>query len=172
MVHMATEIDSPRSFQHLVTTKTGWVQFVTPEEIRPLRHRLLLSWHPFERTIYPRDEAETTAHVGAFVRDEQGEAVLVGISSVYREDPDAHSLTKAWRIRGVATEEWVRGQGWGRWMMEAICLYVASQSGDWVWCNARTPAVSFYENIEFERMGEEYQIEGIGPHYFVARSIP
>jgi hypothetical protein len=36
-----------------------------------------------------------------------------------------------------------------------------------VWCNARTPAVGFYEKLGFSTIGEEFELPPIGPHYLM-----
>jgi hypothetical protein len=40
-----------------------------------------------------------------------------------------------------------------------------------VWCNARTPAVGLYERAGFAIESGEFEIEGIGPHFVMARRV-
>ncbi|EST36322.1 hypothetical protein N566_16465, partial [Streptomycetaceae bacterium MP113-05] len=40
-----------------------------------------------------------------------------------------------------------------------------------MWCNGRTGARGFYERHGYEAVGEEFVIEGVGPHYVFARRL-
>ena len=41
-----------------------------------------------------------------------------------------------------------------------------------VWCNARLVAIDFlYRSIGFKIVGEIFDIEGIGPHYYMYKII-
>ena len=42
---------------------------------------------------------------------------------------------------------------------------------DMVWCNARLVAVDFYRSIGFKISGNLFDIEGIGPHYYMYKKI-
>ena len=42
---------------------------------------------------------------------------------------------------------------------------------DRVWCNARTSAKGFYETMDFESLGDTFEIEGVGPHILMSRKI-
>jgi len=40
-----------------------------------------------------------------------------------------------------------------------------------VWCNARLVAVEFYKSIGFKIIGDLFDIQGIGPHYYMYKKI-
>lgn len=77
----------------------------------------------------------------------------------------------AWRLRGMATDDGWQGRGVGRLALDATIAHVARAGADLLWCNARTRAVPFYARAGFEAHGEEFEIEGIGPHVAMARPI-
>jgi len=131
-------------------------------EVRPLRGRVLRPGQPPEACVYPGDELESTLHLGIFDAQE-----LVGIASLYWEPPPDRPAARAVRLRGMATLPEVRGRGFGRLLLEAGLERVAERGGRLIWANARTSALGFYERFGFERVGEEFDIQGIGPHFLL-----
>jgi predicted GNAT family N-acyltransferase len=139
------------------------IRQITAEEVRSLRHRVLRPGQSFDQTAYPGDEAGV--HLGAF---DDGDR-LVGISSLYREDRSG-GPSRGWRLRGMATADDVRGQGYGAALLAASIAEVDAEGGTELWCNARLPAVGFYRRAGFDVVGEEFEIDGIGPHVVMTRA--
>lgn len=140
------------------------VRPIDAEETRRLRHSVLRPSQAFDATAYPGDDDAATRHFGAF----QG-GRLVGVASIYREDPSGDDHGGAlpgdgWRLRGMATAPEARGLGAGRALLSACVDYVAANGGGLLWCNARTVAAGFYTAAGFAVVGEEFDIPGIGPH--------
>jgi len=48
---------------------------------------------------------------------------------------------------------------------------VSSRGGGLLWCNARVPAVAFYERAGFEVRGEPWDEPHIGPHVAMLRRV-
>lgn len=142
------------------------VRFITAAETRPLRAAILRPGQPPETLIYPGDEADETAHFGAYSGGE-----LVGIASVYREPLPHENDSNAWRLRGMATITAMQGRGYGRTILEACVEHVARQGGTVLWCNARTSAAGFYEAVGFHTIGDEFDIPGIGGHFVMSRRV-
>lgn len=40
-----------------------------------------------------------------------------------------------------------------------------------MWCNGRTVARGFYERHGYEAVGDEFVIEGVGPHHVFLRKL-
>jgi predicted GNAT family N-acyltransferase len=139
---------------------------ISAEATRPLRQRVLRPHQTIDELDYPGDDAPTTLHLGAFKNDK-----LVGISSLYLEPPPGTEQPNAWRLRGVATAPEVRGEGYGSELLLAAIAHVAAQGGTYLWCNARTPVLGYYERYSFQRQGEEFESPGTGLHYFVWRAV-
>ena len=133
-------------------------------EARHLRHKILRPHQPPEACVYPGDDAPATAHFGAFQ-----EKKLVGIATVFNEPRAGEDDPKAWRIRGMATEEAVRGDGYGGALLEACIAYVEEEGGRTIWCNARTTVMGFYAKYGFTPLGDEFDLPGIGPHFLMIR---
>ena len=128
--------------------------------------------------MYPGDDHPAAVHVA--VRSADDEVVSVGTLLV--EDPpawlaDAPEVPEVptggrwWRIRGMATAEEWRNRGLGGAVLGALLGSAERQGGGIVWCNARLPAVAFYERAGFHRAGEVFEALGIGPHVVMWRMV-
>lgn len=141
------------------------VRPISAAETRPLRGAVLRPGQPPARLVYPGDDAEGSFHAGAFVDGD-----LVGIATVYPEPmphaPEADiDPSNAFRLRGMATKPGLQGQGIGREVLGRCIDHVRAAGADVLWCNARVGALGFYQRLGFQTIGDEFEIEGIGPHY-------
>lgn len=139
------------------------IRRVDAEQLWGLRQTLLRAHQPIEASRYPGDEHRDAGHFAAF----QGQK-MVGVASVFHEaHPDIadRSGEQQWRLRGMATAPAVRGKGAGGALLQAAIDYTLARQARVLWCNARTPARSFYERYGFTVISDEFEIDGIGPHY-------
>lgn len=132
----------------------------------PLRMSVMRPDEPKEKSIYPLDESDDALHLGAIKNGE-----LVGIASIFKEDATRKNLANAWRLRGMATIEAVRGEGHGQKILEMIHEYIAYQGGGHLWCNARLDVASYYEKAGLQVEGDPYDVEGHGQRVFMWRKI-
>jgi predicted GNAT family N-acyltransferase len=140
------------------------VEIISAEQTRPVRHEILRPGMPVESLIYPGDDNPATFHMGAF----DSEGALVCILSMYAE-PAPGTTSPGWRIRGMATLPEHRSLGLGaRLVKDAISQSHSSQVAP-VWCNARTSAAGYYAKLGFTQLGDEFEVEGIGPHFVMVR---
>lgn len=141
----------------------------------PLRSAVLRPDRPIEQSIFAGDDDPASLHLGAFAGN-----ALVGVASLYWEPLPSTVMQAAtpaigpaqiWRLRGMAVEPALQGQGYGRQLLDACLQQVAERGGSLLWCNARKNVVGFYRAAGFEISGAEYVIPEIGPHYVLLRSI-
>lgn len=139
-----------------------------------LRLRVLRPGQPPERANYAVDASPTAFHLGAFRSDR----TLVGVASFYHEPfpHDAHQPyfeadANDWRLRGMAVEPALQGQGVGRALLVAGVETLKEKGGDWLWCNARTTAEAFYRRLDFAIYGDPFEMAEIGTHYLMARRL-
>ncbi len=140
---------------------------ISAEETHPLRAAILRPGQPPASLVFHGDDAPETVHIGALDGDR-----IVSIGSLYHEPPPGEDDPGAWRLRGMATAEGVRRQGYGAAVLRACIEHVVSRGGTSLWFNARTGAVPFYRAMSFAARGEEFELPGIGPHYFMYRDLP
>ena len=136
----------------------------TLEQILDLRHRILRAVCRAESAIFPGDEAATSVHIAALAEDE-----VVGSATFHL---NAWQGQPAWQLRGMATAESARRQGLGRKMLafaerELQSRHLTRQ----LWCNARTPAVPFYEAMGWTVESEVFEIPTAGPHVKMSKRM-
>lgn len=141
-------------------------QPVPLEKVRSLRQSVLRPGKPAEKSVYPLDDAEDSLHLGAFKNTE-----LVGSSTLLRQSPPNQDLPNAWRLRGVATVDTVRGEGHGKELIKMVMEYIAYQGGGTLWCHAKLEAKGFYEKLGFTAEGEPFNVEGDGMNIFLWREV-
>jgi len=129
------------------------VREVPIAQTRGLRQAILRP-HDSEETVASHEPDDAFA-LGAF----QGEELIaVGFIA-------AGGTPGSWRIRGMATVARARGEGAGGAVLAGLIEHARAASATRVWCNARTPARSFYERAGFRIVSEQFEIPGIGPHF-------
>ncbi|HET6251544.1 MAG TPA: GNAT family N-acetyltransferase [Tepidisphaeraceae bacterium] len=136
-------------------------------EIIDLRHRILRAGLPRETAIFSGDELPTSRHFGAFIV-RAGSEEAVGCATFHL---NTWENQPAWQLRGMATSEEIRGKGVGRGLLqwaERELLAVADAPRVW-WCNARVPAIGFYELNGWKVVSEPFDIPTAGPHVRMAR---
>ena len=150
---------------------------VSPTGTHPLRHAILRPNQPLDACVYPGDDDPASFHLG--IRDpapeSTGDHTLIAVASFYREPlPGDAGGNPQLRIRGMAVLPAQRGKGLGRALVEAGLEIARTQSPapTLCWCNARTTAAGYYEKLGFTPRGDEFEIEGIGPHFVMVRELP
>ena len=135
------------------------VREVDIERTRPLRQAVL---RPHETVAQlAREEPHDAFAVAAFDGDE-----LIGVGIVAPDgDPGG------WRIRGMATVPSARRRGAGTAVLEALLAHARERGARRVWCNARTPAVAFYERPGMRVSSERFELPHIGPHVVMELAI-
>jgi predicted GNAT family N-acyltransferase len=140
---------------------------VAPEETHALRHRILRPNQTLADCAYPSDHAPGSLHMGFYAGDQ-----LVGVGSIFREDQEGRTDRPAWRVRGMAVAEAVRGQGAGARILQALIAHAAGLDvpGE-VWCNGRANVEGFYTRFGFERLGDVFDVPPIGPHVLMVKQL-
>jgi GNAT superfamily N-acetyltransferase len=134
--------------------------------VRPLRQAVLRPTQDPEDLVYPGDELPGALHVAAHV-----DGGIVGVATIAPE-PHPHAPAAGdWRVRGMATAPAARGRGLGAALLGACLDHARAHGGRRVWCNARRPAVAFYERAGLRVEGEEFELPEIGPHVLMAAGL-
>lgn len=136
------------------------IKFIPSELTLGLRSKILRNGVPLSQCIFPTDQAEGAFHLAFYVDDNE----IATIASFYPKNyGDRKDL--GYQLRGMATDTPYLGKGLGKQLVEFAVEYINKTKATYIWCNARTTAVKFYEKLGFETVSEEFEIAGVGPHY-------
>ncbi|MGE6554425.1 GNAT family N-acetyltransferase [Exiguobacterium artemiae] len=135
------------------------IRIISATEVIPLRKEVLRPNQPIEMCVYPDDDLESTFHFGA-VKD--GRIVAIG---TFSNRPHEAYPELTYQLRGMASSPAVRGEGYGKALLEEARNQLKAKGADGWWCNARLNAVPFYERLGLTVASESFEIEGIGPHH-------
>lgn len=142
----------------------------------PLRHRVLRPHQGLDEMAYPGDTVPGALHFGAF--DASGD--LIGIASLAPErlpegiEPVAGAdgdAARVWRLRGMAVDPERQSNGIGGLLVTSAIEHGATLGRGAIWCNARIPAERFYLRLGFVRSSTPFEIDGIGMHVVMQRSL-
>ena len=107
---------------------------------------------PTSGTLFPGDEHESTIHVLAWRHAE-----LIGCATLLIDDsPDI-------QLRGMAVAKEWQSRGIGQRIVESA-KNIAIEKGKNLWCNARFPAIGFYERQGWNQSGDFFEVPMIGKH--------
>jgi len=139
---------------------------VDAEDIRPLRHSELRKGQDFSSTAYLKDYKEGTFHMAGNL-----DCKIVTCATFYAEKSVKIKSNNAYRLRGMATSHRFQRKGYARKLMLESFEELKERGSDMVWCNARLIAVDFYRSLGFKISGDLFNIDGIGPHYYMYKKI-
>lgn len=139
------------------------IRRATPGEVIDLRHAVLRAGLARETAIFPGDNAVGTVHVVAVDGEGYNEQV-VGCATIV---PSAWGGQPAWQLRGMAVAPRMQRSGVGGLMLGHLqrSALESAENVRLMWCNARSPAVGFYERNGWTIASEEFVIETAGPHF-------
>ncbi len=142
------------------------VREVTQAQTLALRTQILRPGHAPDARLFGVEDTEETRHFAAF----EGEEV-VGACYIVRRAAPFDSLALAWQLRGMAVQTQRQGQGIGAQLVARVELEARLAKMEILWFNARRVAVGFYERLGFERLGEEFEIPVVGPHFLMWKRL-
>jgi len=150
----------------MITQLQVEINKVDAKKIRPLRHVELRKGQDFSTTSYLKDYEADTFHMACIVDDK-----IATCATFYPEKSIKIKSDNAYRLRGMATDADFQRKGYASNLMAELFKELKKRDCDMVWCNARLVAVDFYKSVGFKITGELFDIEGIGPHYYMYKEI-
>lgn len=140
------------------------VKRISAEETFDIRKKVLRENIPLPY-VFDGDYDNDTIHLGAFIDD-----VHVGVASFMKVQLEGFK-GQHYQLRGMATLPNYQGQGIGRALLQSAEEILKGLKCDMIWCNARLVAQIFYEKNGYHILGEEFQINHVGPHYKMFKNI-
>ena len=133
-----------------------WVEIVDADRARELRRSVLRPFDPPGAPL-PGDRVDDVVHFAALAAD----GAVLSTCFVYADDwpypallpTHLPAVSPGWHLRQMATDPAHRGRGAGSAVLQAVIAYVDERAG-MLWCNARVPAIPFYERHGFAGVGD------------------
>ena len=143
------------------------VKIITTKETYPLRLEVLWQHkNTLEECKLDIDDLPTTFHVGVF---KDGEIVAVG--TFLQQQNEKFEAKNQYRLRAMASSPKVRGENFGKLLIEFAIEELKNRKADLLWCDARKVALGFYEKMGFKIKGDFYEIPIIGSHKLMYKVI-
>jgi|AntRauTorckE6833_2_1112554.scaffolds.fasta_scaffold50435_2 predicted GNAT family N-acyltransferase len=156
------------SSAHKLANKADFLKIlrINASDTFPLRQLLLRPGYSQEECVFDHDDDEQTFHLGAFIENK-----LVSVASFYFERNPTFEEQYQYRLRGMATHTDFQRKGLSRELLKVAFPIIQQNLCTLVWCNARVQAVGFYQTVGFEKVGEQFDIPTVGPHYLMFKKI-
>ncbi|MFH6969461.1 GNAT family N-acetyltransferase [Flavobacterium sp. FlaQc-28] len=142
------------------------IKEIPSKETYIVRQPVLRKGKPIESCIFEGDDLETTHHFGLFQNEN-----LTGIISLFTKSNPIFAENLQGQIRGMAILENYQKKGFGEALVKHCEDYCRQNKVDLIWFNARTAAVGFYKRMNYEALGEPFEIKDVGEHYLMFKKI-
>ena len=142
------------------------VKYISAQETLMLRQLVLRPGYPQHYCNWEGDELESTKHIGAFL-----DSKCIGILSVFKNMTQTSSSQFQYQLRGMAVHPEHQGQGIGKALIIFIENELKAVKCQFLWCNARRSATTFYKKLGFDIASEEFMIQDVGPHYVMSKNL-
>ena len=131
-----------------------------------LRRRVLRDHLPGSPVEFPDDALAATVHLG--VEDDDG--ALVAAATMFPEPTPHRPGASAVRLRGMAVDPSLHGQGVGTLLLEGLVERCRRDGHQVLWANGRDSALGFYRRHGWEVVGDGFESIGL-PHHVVLRDL-
>lgn len=142
------------------------IKIIKAEDTLALRQKVLKPFLRVQDCLEPQDLLVTSFHIGLFHNNK-----LVSVASFMIQSSPYFEAGLPYRLRGMATDESYRGQGFGAKLLRFGIDLLKDKRCDLLWCNARIRAFGFYQSMSFEFYGDLFEIPDIGPHKVMYKRI-
>lgn len=142
------------------------IKLINAKATYPIRHSVLRKGKPIETCVFKGDMLPTTLHIGLFFNNK-----LSGVATLLTSQNDLFTNKKQYQLRGMAIIDKCQGKGLGNLIIDFIVVLLKDKNCNILWCNAREAAKTFYVKNGFSIIGEPFNIEGIGKHFIMHRSL-
>jgi GNAT superfamily N-acetyltransferase len=135
-------------------------------ELIDLRNAVLRNGLPRELAMFAGDDNPTSRH---FAAEDVG--AIVGCVTLHLNEWNGEP---AWQLRGMAVAPTHQNRGIGQQLLAAAeksVLEAPANLPRLLWCNARVPALAFYQRQGWEVVSGEFDIPHSGPHVKMTRQL-
>jgi GNAT superfamily N-acetyltransferase len=107
----------------------------------------------------------STYHFGYFIAEQ-----LIGVISLFEVGHPTFDHQKSFQIRGMAILAAHQKKGFGEALVLEAEAFCKKQKATLIWFNARSSAVGFYKKMGYDKMGSEFEIKDVGPHFLMFKT--
>ncbi|MDQ3305829.1 MAG: GNAT family N-acetyltransferase [Actinomycetota bacterium] len=164
------------------------VQEVAVEATYDLRRRVLREGEPEASVCFEGDDAPGAFHLAVLDHDHRPLAVATALPAALpaelspgvepateavagRHSPIRTWRSRTWRVRGMAVEPALQGQGLGTRLLDAVVVEARSRGAQALWAAGRDTALGFYDRRGWSVEGEGYPAAGDLPHHTVVLEL-
>ena len=130
-----------------------------------VRHPILRAGKPIESCHFHGDFDTETQHFGLFLDNE-----IIGVASLFKNSLPTFNGSQM-QLRGMAILKEHQHKGYGEVLLRAVEEYCREENVTILWFNARESALRFYRKLEYEVVGDSFEIPNIGLHYIMYKGI-
>jgi ribosomal protein S18 acetylase RimI-like enzyme len=142
------------------------IKHITALETHEVRHPVLREGKPIESCVFIGDNLKTTIHLGLFSKEKP-----IGVCSFLKNKHHSIPHYNQFQLRGMAVLNEFQGKGLGQLLLKHGESELKKRKTKFLWCNARETAVRFYKKCGFEIIGEPFDIESVGLHYAMYKTL-
>lgn len=140
---------------------------MAPATTYDLRRRVLRAGHDHADVAFAGDEGPETFHLAQV--DVEGR--VAAIASAFPAPTEHHPGQRSWRLRGMAVEPELQGQGLGAILLDAVVQRARNLGAQVLWAAGRDDALGFYQRRGWVVKGEGYLAVGDLPHHTVVLDL-
>lgn len=133
------------------------VRRISPQVARRYRKLHLWPGKSLEELVYLGDDNPGTGHFGTFLH-----GALVGVSTLIAEEHKGLGIAHTWRIRGMVAAPAVRGQGFGKALLQGCIDHALNNNACAIWCYSRLESSEFYKSQGFHVLETSSDVPGAG----------
>ncbi|WP_455170169.1 GNAT family N-acetyltransferase [Aegicerativicinus sediminis] len=142
-------------------------KLIEPKETYLVRHPILRKGRSLESCAMEGDDDETTLHIGAYFKNQ-----LIGVMSLMNKNNPNFDEMGQFQLRGMAILEPYQCKGYGEELVNfGENLLNEKYKQPFIWLNAREGAKNFYLKLGYQLIGEPFNIDPIGIHYLMIKSL-
>ena len=134
-------------------------KIVTVDQVLPLRQKVLRPHLSISDSQNQEDRLPSSLHIGIEMNNQ-----IISVGSFYQGRHKDLIAANPYRLRGMATEEKYRGQGWGSELILFAIEELKLRNADLLWMHARIKAFPFYESLGFKFHGDYFEQPISGVH--------
>ncbi|WP_166920464.1 GNAT family N-acetyltransferase [Flavobacterium poyangense] len=142
------------------------IKEIPSKETYVVRQPVLRKGKPIESCVFEGDDLDTTHHFGLYADKD-----LIGIISLFTKINTTFAEKNQAQIRGMAVLDTHQKKGIGEALVKHCERYCLENGTDLIWFNARTAAVGFYKKMNYQTVGEAFDIKDVGEHYLMYKTI-